>query len=106
MKKLLKNISAFLILVMVLNISSPVLFAATDLAKQDSSTKQENVEFDARLCTISEDGNISAGSYKETFDIYSGGILQVTIKVKETGYLKNAKVRFKDNNYIINDFIF
>ena len=104
MKKLLKNISAFLILVMVLNISSPVLFAATDLAKQDSLTKQENVEFDARLCTISEDGNISAGSYKESFDIYSGGILQVTIKVKETGYLKNAKVRFKDNNYIINDF--
>ena len=80
------------------------MLAATDLAKQDSSTKQENVEFDARLCTISEDGSISDGSYKETFDIYSGGILQVTIKVKETGYLKNAKVRFKDNNYIINDF--
>ena len=104
MKKILRNVSVFLILVMVLNISSPVLMAVTDLSKQDSTTKQENVEFDARLCTISENGSISDGSYKETFDIYSGGILQITIKVKETGYLKNAKVRFKNNNYIINDF--
>ena len=104
MNKLFKKISALLILLLVLNISSPVILATTDISKQDSSTKQKNVEFDAKLCTIAEDGNISSGNYEETFDIYTGGLLQITIRVKETGYLKGASIKFKNNNYIINDF--
>ena len=104
MNKLFKKISVLTILLLLLNVSSPVIFAATDISKQDSSTKQKNVEFDARLCTIAEDGTISNGNYEETFDIYTGGILQIKIRVKETGYLKNASIKFKNNNYIINDF--
>ena len=94
MNKLFKKISALLILLLVLNISSPVILATTDISKQDSSTKQKNVEFDAKLCTIAEDGNISSGNYEETFDIYTGGLLQITIRVKETGYLKGASIKF------------
>ena len=104
MKNCLKSLSIVLIVAMVLNILSPILFASDSINLQNSKTQDENVEFEAKLCKIEEDDTLSKGKYSETYDIWEGGILRITVKVKATGYLKDAKISFLDNNYLINDF--
>lgn len=100
-----KKIAIITLIIMMLNLASPIVLGTeTNLAKQDSSTNEDNVEFDARLANISDDGTIEGGEYSKTFDLYKGGILQITINVKDTGYLKNGTIKFSNNNYIINDF--
>ena len=97
-------LSIVVIAAFVLNFASPIILANDNVSAQNSSTQEENVEFDARLCKFTEQEILSKGYYSETYDIWEGGILQLTIKVKNTGYLKNAKIKFKDNNYLLNDF--
>ena len=104
MNNRLKTLSIVLIVAMLLNIISPIVFASEAIDSQNSQTQEENVEFDAKLCKITDDGSLSKGNYSETYDIWEGGILQITVKVNSTGYLKNAKISFKDNNYLLNDF--
>ena len=104
MRNCLKTLSILVIVALLLNLVSPLTLANNNAATQDSSTQEKNVEFDARLCKITEQETVSKGYYTETYDIWEGGILQLTIKVKETGYLKDAKISFKDNNYLLNDF--
>ena len=104
MKNHLKLLSIIMIAVFLMNLACPFVLATDTKASQNSSTKEDNVEFDARLCKLTDQNTVSKGFYVETYDIWEGGILQITIKVKETGYLKNGKITFKDNNYLLNDF--
>ena len=104
MRNCLKTLILVVIAALLVNLMSPFALANNNVSTQDSSTQEKNVEFDARLCKITEQETVSKGYYSETYDIWEGGILQLTIKVKETGYLKDAKISFKDNNYLLNDF--
>ena len=104
MRNCLKTLTVVVIAALLVNLMSPFALANNNVSTQDSSTQEKNVEFDARLCKITEQETVSKGYYSETYDIWEGGILQLTIKVKETGYLKDAKISFKDNNFLLNDF--
>ncbi len=94
MQKLLNKFIAVIITVMMVsvNMSPAIIYAASSLS-QDAKTKEENVEFNA---SINND-------YNATLDVNSEGTLLLSLKVSETGYLKDGVVTLKDNNYEIVD---
>ena len=71
----------------------PVLTYAASEIEQNVKTTQENVEFNASI----------KDSYEPTLDVNEEGKLNLNLKVLGTGYLKDAKVILKDNNYKIEE---
>ncbi len=94
MQRLLNKITASLATIMLVATSFiPALVYAEGSISQDAKTTEENVEFNA---TINNE-------YNTTLNVDEGGNLVLNVKVSGTGYLKDAKVTIKDNNYQIID---
>ncbi len=94
MQKLLKRITSIVMSIVLIGTSymPAIVYAAENIA-QDSKTTEENVEFNATL----------NGSYNSSLDIDEKGALELNIKVSETGYLKEPKISFGNNNYQVED---
>ena len=94
MQKILNKTIAIIIIAMLVGINfvPSVSYAANEI-KQDSKTSENNVEFNAMI----------NNGYSSTMDITEEGNLMLNIKVSESGYLKDAKITLKDNNYIMSD---
>ncbi len=90
MQKLLNKLMAVIIaLILVSSTFMPVMVYATNTVGQNTSTAEKNVEFNATL----------NGEYDSSLDVNSKGTLDINIKVSETGYLKDSKISFGNNNY-------
>lgn len=90
MQKLLNKITSIIVSIVLLGTSyMPVVVYATENIAQDSKTTEKNVEFNATL----------NGAYDSSLDVNEEGTLELNIKVSETGYLKDPKVSFGNNNY-------
>lgn len=94
MQKILNKTIAIIIIAMLVGINfvPSVSYAANEI-KQDSKTSESNVEFNAMI----------NNGYSSTMDITEKGNLMLNIKVSESGYLKDAKITLKDNNYTMSD---
>lgn len=94
MQKILNKTIAIIIIAMLVGINfvPSVSYAANEI-KQDSKTSENNVEFNAMI----------NNGYAATMDITEEGNLMLNIKVSESGYLKDAKITLKDNNYTMSD---
>ncbi len=89
MQKLLNKIIAVIVIAMIASIDViPAVTYAAD-TEQNSKTTEENVEFNATI----------NNAYDATLDIDEGGSLDLNIKVSGTGYLKDIKIAFENNNY-------
>ncbi len=90
MQKLLNKITSIIVSIVLIGTSyMPVVVYATENIAQDSKTTEKNVEFNATL----------NGAYDSSLDVNEEGTLELNIKVSETGYLKDPKVSFGNNNY-------
>ena len=65
---------------------------AVNLTSQNSKTNNQNVEFDSYF-----EGN----NYTKNFNIEQEATLYISLKVKNSGYLKDGIVRISDANYEI-----
>ena len=89
MQKLLNKITSIIVSIVLIGTSyMPVVVYATENIAQDSKTTEKNVEFNATL----------NGAYDSSLDVNEEGTLELNIKVSETGYLKDPKVSFGNNN--------
>ncbi len=94
MQKILNKTIAIIIIAMLVGINFvPAVSYAANEIKQDSKTSESNVEFNAMI----------NNGYSSTMDITEKGNLMLNIKVSESGYLKDAKITLKDNNYTMSD---
>lgn len=101
-QKIIKIISALLAIVLLYANSSAVvsyavdeLLTAQELENQKTTTNNTNVEFDVYY---------EGGSHTGNLDITSdSNKLNLKLKVKDTGYLKDATVTFSDANFTISD---
>ncbi len=94
MQKLLnKFIAVIITLIMVSANMAPAIVYAAESLSQNSKTKEENVEFNATV----------NNAYNASLDVNTEGSLELSLKVSETGYLKDCVVTLKDNNYEIID---
>lgn len=101
-QKIIKIISALLAIVLLYANSSAVvsyavdeLLTAQELENQKTTTNNSNVEFDVYY---------EGGSHTGNLDITSdSNKLNLKLKVKDTGYLKDATVTFSDVNFTISD---
>lgn len=101
MNKLFEKLIAVMLVItlaganLVLLSSYCVSYALSDseLAVQDTTTENANVEFNAYL---------EGGVHTETANAEKETKLYLNIKVKNSGYLKNATVAFQDVNFRIN----
>ena len=90
MQKLIKKITAVIITTILVTANlMPVLVYASDAKAQNAKTTEENVEFNA---TINNE-------YSTSLDVDSEGTLDLTVKVSETGYLKESEVVLEGNNF-------
>lgn len=88
-KVLSKLLVAVLTVILVGTNFMPVLTYAASEITQNAKTSQENVEFNASI----------NDSYDTTINVNEEGIFKLNLKVLGTGYLKDATVTLKDNNY-------
>lgn len=101
-QKIIKIISALLAIVLLYANSAAVvsyavdeLLTAQELENQKTTTNNTNVEFDVYY---------EGGSHTGNLDITSdSNKLNLKLKVKDTGYLKDATVTFSDVNFTISD---
>lgn len=101
-QKIIKIISALLAIVLLYANSAAVvsyavdeLLTAQELENQKTTTNNSNVEFDVYY---------EGGSHTGNLDITSdSNKLNLKLKVKDTGYLKDATVTFSDVNFTISD---
>ncbi len=101
-QKIIKTISTLLAIVLLYANSAAVvsyavdeLLTAQELEKQKTTTNNSNVEFDVYY---------EGGSHTGNLDITSeSNKLNLKLKVKDTGYLKDATVTFNDANFKISD---
>ena len=101
-QKIIKTISALLAIVLLYANSAAVVSYAVDelltvqeLENQKTTTNNSNVEFDVYY---------EGGSHTGNLDITSdSNKLNLKLKVKDTGYLKDATVTFNDANFKISD---
>ena len=101
-QKIIKIISALLAIVLLYANSAAVvsyavdeLLTAQELENQKTTTNNANVEFDVYY---------EGGSHTGNLDITSdSNKLNLKLKVKDTGYLKDATVTFSDANFTISD---
>lgn len=101
-QKIIKTISALLAIVLLYANSAAVvsyavneLLTAQELENQKTTTNNSNVEFDVYY---------EGGSHTGNLDITSdSNKLNLKLKVKDTGYLKDATVTFNDANFKISD---
>ena len=101
-QKIIKTISALLAIVLLYANSAAVvsyavdeLLTAQELENQKTTTNNSNVEFDVYY---------EGGSHTGNLDITSdSNKLNLKLKVKDTGYLKDATVTFSDANFKISD---
>ena len=101
-QKIIKTISALLAIVLLYANSAAVvsyavdeLLTAQELENQKTTTNNTNVEFDVYY---------EGGSHTGNLDITSdSNKLNLKLKVKDTGYLKDATVTFSDVNFTISD---
>ena len=89
MKKAYKLTAMLTIFMLLVNTSMPVI--ANSITNETSETTQSNVEFDAKI----------NNSQNVILDIDNGGTIDLSVKVSNTGYLKDVKVIFEGNNYEI-----
>ncbi len=101
-QKIIKTISALLAIILLYANSAAVvsyavdeLLTAQELENQKTTTNNSNVEFDVYY---------EGGSHTGNLDITSdSNKLNLKLKVKDTGYLKDATVTFSDANFKISD---
>lgn len=101
-QKIIKTISALLAIILLYANSAAVVSYAVDefltaqeLENQKTTTNNSNVEFDVYY---------EGGSHTGNLDITSdSNKLNLKLKVKDTGYLKDATVTFSDANFKISD---
>lgn len=101
-QKIIKTISTLLAIVLLYANSAAVvsyavdeLLTAQELENQKTTTNNSNVEFDVYY---------EGGSHTGNLDITSdSNKLNLKLKVKDTGYLKDATVTFSDANFKISD---
>ena len=101
-KKVIKIISALLAIILLYANSAAVvsyavdeLLTAQELENQKTTTNNADVEFDVYY---------EGGSHTGNLDITSdSNKLNLKIKVKNTGYLKDATVTFSDANFKVSD---
>ena len=101
-QKIIKIISALLAIVLLYANSAAVvsyavdeLLTAQELENQKTTTNNSNVEFDVYY---------EGGNHTGNLDITSdSNKLNLKLKVKDTGYLKDATVTFSDANFKISD---
>lgn len=101
-QKIIKTISTLLAIVLLYANSAAVVSYAVDelltvqeLENQKTTTNNSNVEFDVYY---------EGGSHTGNLDITSdSNKLNLKLKVKDTGYLKDATVTFSDANFKISD---
>ena len=96
MKKINKIIAMLLVSIIVganvITLPSTVIAAGTNLSNQDSKTNHANIEFNSYF---------EGGVHQKEFIVNETGKMYLSIKVKNTGYLKNGIVKFVDNNYVM-----
>lgn len=90
MQKVLNKIFAAILTIILIGINfMPTLSYAVGEIEQNAKTSQENVEFNASI----------NDAYETSINVNEEGKLKLNLKVLGTGYLKDAKVTLKDNNY-------
>lgn len=93
--KLKEKIIAILMIIMLIGMNLISLgnqVIAVNLTSQNSKTNNQNVEFDSYF-----EGN----NYTKNFNIEQEATLYISLKVKNSGYLKDGIVRISDANYEI-----
>ncbi len=92
MSKILNKITAIIttIILVGLNFNALAVYATSNL-NQNTDTSESNVQFNATI------GN----SYNAKADINEELKLNLTVKVSNTGYLKDAKITLEGSNYKI-----
>ncbi len=94
MQKVFNKVIAIVLTFMMVGVNfiATSVYAANEII-QDSTTTEANVQFDAKL----------GDSYNTTATLEDGAKLNLTLKVLNTGYLKNPKVTINGNNYEVTD---
>ncbi len=93
--KIKEKIIAILMIIMLIGMNLISLgnqVIAASLTEQNSKTNHQNVEIDSYF-----EGN----NYTKNFNIEQGATLYISLKVKNSGYLKDGIVRISDANYEI-----
>ena len=101
MKVFKKVVTLFLIFTLVaanfINLGFNIVLAISDneLESQTIATSYENVDFDAYF------KNQDQKVHSSELNISSGGILYLSINVRDTGTVKDAKINMQDSNFKI-----
>lgn len=88
--KIQKMLSFIVILLLVLVNAMPVISYASEQVV-DSKTSEENVEFTAKIDGLTD----------SKADLSSTLNLNLSVKVLNTGYIKDASITLADNNYVV-----
>ena len=93
-KKIVATLLASMLMSMnLLSVGSEVIAVAEELANQNSTTNHSNVEFNTYF---------EGKTYQKELEIGKEANINVSLEVKNSGYLTNGIVQFVNGNYQIN----